>query len=99
MARALAVARVSVPAAREAEYLALAGRLAARLRERGQHLWVFRHPERPGQFLEFREAADGSAHSALAPTPDEAGLIGALRGVASYGPGADDLWLDVPLPD
>lgn len=99
MARALAVARVSVPTAREGEYLALVGRLAALLQARGQHLWVFRHPDRPGQFLEFREAADGTAHSALAPTPDEAGLIGALRGVASYGPGADELWLEVSLPD
>lgn len=99
MARALAVARVSVPKAREGEYLRLAGRLAALLRARGQHLWVFRHPDRPGQFLEFRESADGAAHPALAPTPDEAGLIGALRGLASYGPGADDLWLEVSLPD
>lgn len=99
MARALAVARVSVPTAGEAKYLALAGRLAALLQGRGQHLWVFRHPDRPGQFLEFLESADGAAHAALAPTPDEAGLIGALRGVASYGPGADDLWLEVSLPD
>jgi hypothetical protein len=60
---------------------------------------VFRHPDRPGQFLEFRESADGAAHSALAPTPDEAGLIGALRGIGSYGPGADDLWLEVSSPD
>jgi hypothetical protein len=99
VARALAVARVSVPTAREGEYLALAGRLAALLEARGQHLWVFRHPDRPGHFLEFRESADGAAHSARTPTADEAGLIGALRGVASYGPGADDLWLDVSLPD
>jgi hypothetical protein len=97
--RALAVARVSVPTAREGEYLALAGRLAALLKARGQHLWVFRHPDRPGHFLEFRESADARSHPALAPTPDEAGLIGALQEIASYGPGADDLWLDVSLPD
>ena len=99
MARALAAARVRVPTAREGEYLALAGRLAALLKARGQHLWVFRHPDRPGAFLEFRESADGAAHSALTPTPDEAALLDALRGVGSYDPGADELWLEVSLPD
>lgn len=99
MARALTVARVTVPTGREPEYLAGAGRLAAALQRRGQHLWVFRHPVQPGLFLEFREAADAAAHVAAAPTPDELGLVRALRDIAAYAPDADELWLDVSLDD
>lgn len=97
MTRALAVARVSVPTAGEGEYLALVGRLAALLKARGQHLWVFRHPDRPGVFLEFRESADAAEHLAVAPTAEEAVLVRSLQGVASYDAEADDLWLEVSL--
>jgi hypothetical protein len=95
--RVLAVARVSVTAGREADYLAGAAELAATLQARGQHFWVFRHPSRPGAFLEFREAADPSSHVAVAPTPAEARLDAALRGLASAEPDSDILWLEVPL--
>jgi hypothetical protein len=97
MSRALAVARVQVAAARQAEYLAGAAALAAALKARGQHFWVFRHPSRPGAFLEFREAADGAAHVSVAPTPAEARLGDALRALATADPDADVLWLEVPL--
>lgn len=99
MPRALAVGRVQVPPAREADYLAGAGRLAAALRVRGQHLWVFRHPNEPGAFLEFRESASDVAHTAAAPTDAEARLTRALRALGSYAPGADDLWLEVSLTE
>lgn len=91
MARALSVARVEVTAAREPEYLAGAAALAAALAARGQHFWVFRHPTRPGAFLEFHEAADRAAHLAEAP------LVAGLRAVAPADPDADLIWLEVPL--
>lgn len=99
MPRALAVARVQVPPAEEGAYLAGAAALAAELRKRGQHLWVFRHPRRPGAFLEFRESAEGAAHTAMAPTAAEARLTAALRSVGAPDPGADELWLEVPLAE
>jgi len=99
MARALTVARVAVPTAREGEYLATVGQLAAALQKRGQHLWVFRHPELPGEFLEFREAGSAATHAAVAPTPAESALIRTLRGLGTYAPGADAVWLEVTLPD
>ncbi len=99
MPRALAVARLTVPPAQEAAYLAGAAELALALRARGQHLWVFRHPTQPGTFLEFREAADENAHSSSAPTPAEARLTSVLRALATYAPGMDDLWLEVALEE
>ncbi len=77
----------------------MVGRLAALLQARGQHLWVFRAPGHPGEFLEFRESADAVTHSAVAPTPEETALVDVLRGIASYGAGADELWLEVSLAD
>jgi len=99
MPRALAVARVQVPPAGEAAYLASAAELAAALRVRGQHLWVFRHPSQPGAFLEFRESGDAEAHTVSVPTPTEERLTRALRALASSAPGADDLWLEVSLTE
>lgn len=81
------------------EYLAVVARLAAALKDRDQHLWVFQSPSRPGEFLEFREARDPSAHSVAAPTPIEAELTRTLRELGSYGAGADDLWLEVSPTD
>jgi hypothetical protein len=89
--RALSVARVEVAAASEPEYLAGAAALATALEARGQHFWVFRHPNRPGAFLEFREAGDRAAHVA------EARLLAGLRTVAPADPDADVIWLEVPL--
>jgi len=97
MARALTIARVAVPTAREEEYLVTIGQLAAALQERGHHLWVFRHPGLPGEFLEFREAGSAASHSAVAPTPAESALIRTLRGLGTYAPGADAVWLEVTL--
>ncbi|HEX5005022.1 MAG TPA: hypothetical protein VFV65_06885 [Gemmatimonadales bacterium] len=98
MPRALAVARVTVPPERESAYLAGAAELAAALRARGQHLWIFRRPSAPGQFLEFREGPEAATHVASAPTAPEARLAAALQALAQYEPGAEELWLEVPLP-
>jgi len=99
VARALTVARVSVQREREGEYLAVLGRLASELGSRGHHLWAFRHPTEPGTYLEFHEAGDPGAHASVAPTPREAELRRTLRGIGAYAPGADDLWLEVPLAE
>jgi hypothetical protein len=99
MPRALAVARVTVPAGQERAYLRAAGELAAALRVRGQHLWLFRHPTRTDAFLEFRESGSDAVHTASAPTPAEARLTRALRALGAYAPEADDLWLEVPLTE
>jgi len=97
--RALAVARVTVAPADEAAYRAAAAALAAELERRGQHLWLFRHPTDAGQFLEFREAGDGAAHTAMAPTPSEARLTGVLRTLGASAPDAGVLWIEVPLAE
>jgi len=99
VARALSVARVEVAAAREAAYLAGAAALAAALKERGQHFWVYRRPDRPGAFLEFREAGSASEHVSVAPTAGEARLEAALRAVAVADRDADVIWLEVPLAE
>lgn len=99
MPRALAIARVSVPPAQEAAYLAAAGELAAALRVRGQHLWVFRHPAEPGAYLEFRESVSEVSHTVTNPTANEARLTTALRALGVYAPGSDDLWLEVSLTE
>jgi hypothetical protein len=97
--RAIAVARVEVLPAEVAAYIAAASQLAAALRVRGQHLWVFRHPDRPGAFLEFRESATDVEHVVSAPTPVEEKLTRALRALGSCAPGMDDLWLEVSLTE
>ena len=96
MARALSVARVTVSAGREGEYLALARDLASALRLRGQHLWLFRHPSEAGAFLEFREG-DSATHTLRAPTGEESRLATELRRVAAYDAAAEELWIEVPF--
>jgi hypothetical protein len=97
MARALSVARVTVGAGREGEYLALARDLASALRLRGQRLWLFRHPSEAGAFLEFREG-DSATHTLRAPTGEESRLATELRRVAAYDAAAEELWIEVPFP-
>ena len=98
MPRALSVARVQVPPANEAEYLALLGELAVRLRSRGQSLWLFRHPERRDTFLEFSESATRDQHRSLVQQDEQETLLEArLRALASYAGDADDLWEEVSL--
>lgn len=98
MARALSVARVTVGPEREGEYLALVRNLASALHQRGQHLWLFRHPSDAGAFLEFREG-DSASHTLRAPTGEESRLATELRRVAAYDVAAEELWLEVPLAE
>ena len=72
MPRALTAARATVPREREAEYLSALARLAARVRARGGHFWLFRDPAAPGAFLEFSE----SPSAGRAPQPRRAGSGG-----------------------
>jgi hypothetical protein len=96
MARTLTVSRVRVRAGAEAEYLVLVRELARLAEARGWHLWVFRHPNQPGAFLEFRESRSRETHPAVAEQPaDERVLQAKIRAVAEYDPGARELWEEV----
>ena len=93
MARTLTVARVTVRAGREAEYLSAVRELAALHEARGRHLWVFRRVGRDGAFLECSESRAAGEHRAVAAaSEDEQRLEARLRAVADYQPGAWDLW-------
>lgn len=98
MPRALSVSRATVRAGVQAEYVAALGCLAARLRARGDSLWLFRHPTQTETFLEFSEsAAPERHHSRATPDPDEAALEVRLRTLATYAADAWILWEEVPL--
>ena len=98
MPRALSVSRVTVSTANEAEYLHTVTRLAALLERRGQRLWVFRSPGRPGTFLEFNESPSPMSHRSRASrTGDELSLEMKLQTLAAYAPDAWDLWEEIPL--
>ena len=99
MPRSLTAARVRVPAEHEAEWLDVAARLAALLKAKGQHLWVFRAESDPGLWLEFSESGDRPDHrSVAAATPEFAALEQRLRELAIYDADASVLWTEVPLP-
>lgn len=96
----LSVSRAAVPSEHEAEYLTTLRRLAARLRARGQRLWVFRNPALPGTYLECSEGGDARSHRVSAPRDqEESALEVHLRTLASYAPDAWVLWDEVPLED
>jgi hypothetical protein len=98
MPRVLTVSRVTVAEGREAEYLDTVRRLAALGVQRGQHLWVFRHPTRPGQFLEFSESASEMSHRTRASRiGEESKLEARLKSLAAYAPDAWEMWEEVPL--
>lgn len=98
MPRTLTVARVRVPAEKEAEWLAAIGDLAGILEQRGQHLWVFRAESDPRLWLEFSESGDRPDHRAVAvATPEVARLERRLRELAIYDADTSVLWSEVPL--
>ena len=98
MPRTLAVSRVTVPAAAQAEYLQVLGQLARLSESRGRRLWLFRMPGRPGAFLECSESRSRELQRGLvAKADDEARLEGRLRELASYPPDAWELWEEVAL--
>jgi hypothetical protein len=98
--RALTAARVTVAPERVAEYLAALGELAARVRRRGQHLWVFRHPALRGEFLEFSESGSPDAHRTRGgASAEERAIELKLRTLASYAADASVLWEEIPLEE
>ncbi len=93
MARTLTVSRVRVRAGAETDYLGAVRELAALVESRGQHLWVFRRRGEPGLFLECSESRSAETHRAVAERlDDERRLEERIRAVATYEPGAWDLW-------
>jgi len=98
MARTLSVARVTVPPARQGEYLSAVRELSLVAARRGQHIWVFRSQRDPDTFLEFSESPTPMSHRSVASrTPEEIRLEQRLQKVASYHGDAGDLWEEVPL--
>ena len=77
-----------MPRARQDEYLAVIGELAAAARAAGGHLWVFRHRHDPELFMEFREGAGE-------PPGDPAPAASRLAALASYEPGGADVWEEI----
>lgn len=98
MPRTLSLSRATVTRGDEPEYLATLGRLASRLRARGESLWLFRHPTLPDTFLECSESPSAERHrSRVVRDTDEAALEVHLRTLATYAPDAWILWEEVPL--
>ena len=96
MGRTLTVSRVRVRTGREGEYLASVRELGRLAESRGWHLWVFRHPDQPGAFLEFSESRSRETHPAVAERPaDERALEARIRTVAEYEAGGRELWEEV----
>jgi hypothetical protein len=99
MPRSLTAARVRVPAEHESEWRSVAAQLAAVLKARGQHLWVFRSESDPELWLEFSESGDRASHrSVIERTVEELTLEARLRELATYERDASALWAEVPLP-
>jgi hypothetical protein len=92
--RTLTVSRVRVRPGRDAEYLTAVRDLAALVERRGQHLWVFRRRSEPGLYLECSESRSAESHRAVVTDrpEDERRLEERIRAVATYEPGAWDLW-------
>jgi hypothetical protein len=96
MTRTLTVSRVMVRPEAEPEYLGAILELAALAEGRGWHLWVFRSSSDPRLFLECSESRSAESHRAVAERPaDERRLEERIRAVATYQPGAWDLWEEV----
>ena len=96
MPRTLTISRVSVRPGREPEYLEAVRQLARLAEARGWHLWIFRHPDQAGTYLEFSESKSRESHRSVVARPaDEAELEAKIRAVAEYQPGAWELWEEV----
>src|SRR6058998_4456945 len=98
MSKVLTAARVRVPPANEADYLATLRELCQFAEARGQRIWLFRNARDPRLFLEFSESATEMSHRAQASRlPEELKLEKKLQTLATYAPDAWDLWTDVAL--
>ena len=98
MPRTLSVSRVRVPLLRQAEWLETIGAFAARLKVRGQHVWVFQSEVDNDLWLEFSESVDRASHRYVAKLSDEEHeLDKKLRTLAKYEKDAGVLWVEFPL--
>jgi hypothetical protein len=100
MPRTLTVSRVRVGEGSEEAYLAAIRELAALAETRGWHLWIFRRRGEPRLFLECSESRSAETHRTTAERPDDERRIEErLRAIATYEPGAWDLWEEVRSSD
>jgi hypothetical protein len=100
MPRTLTVSRARVGEGSEEAYLAGVRELATLAEARGWHLWVFRRPDNPRLFLECSESRSAEAHRTAVDRPvDERRIEERLRAIATYEPGAWDLWEEVRSSD
>jgi hypothetical protein len=98
--RTLTVSRVRVREGSEEAYLAAVRELAALAETRGWHLWIFRRSGEPRLFLECSESRSAEIHRTTAERlDDERRIEERLRAIATYEPGAWDLWEEVRSSD
>ena len=96
MARILTAAQVQIRPEQEATYVAVVQQLAGRLALRGQKVWLFRHRQTPGLFLEFTEGQDEGTHRSAGPADDEERALEArLRELGEYQDAAPIRWDEV----
>jgi hypothetical protein len=96
MTRTLTVSRVRVRQGSEREYLDAVSELTALAQTRGWHLWLFRSPTDPELFLECSESRSRERHRIRSQRPeDEQRLEARIRAVATYEPGAWEMWMEV----
>jgi hypothetical protein len=95
MARTLTAARAMVRPEDERRYVALLVERAGAAGRRGARFWTFRNRATPGAFLEFTESSDGSAGARNA---EELEIERRMREIALYGPDAEEVWEELPLP-
>ena len=97
MARVLTISHVMVAPPYESEYVRTVHELAACVRGRAQHIWLYRDPAMAGSYIEFSESRTEMAHRVRAVRTDlEERLERRLREIAEYAPNAWDLWTEVP---
>jgi hypothetical protein len=98
MPKVLTVARVRVPPANEADYLATLRELCQFADARGQRIWLFRNAKDPQLFTEFSESPTEMSHRAQASRlPEEIKLERRLQSLGTYAPDAWELWTEVPI--
>ena len=96
MPKVLTAARVRVPPANEAEYLATLRELCQFADARGQRIWLYRNAQDPQLFTEFSESPTEMSHRAQASRlPEEIKLERRLQALGTYAADAWELWTEV----
>ncbi|HEY4321779.1 MAG TPA: hypothetical protein VGM77_11460 [Gemmatimonadales bacterium] len=98
MSRLLTAAQVMVRPDQAEVYREVLGLLAARLAERGQHVWLFRQAGSDRNYLEFTEGPDPATHRVAGPADaDEAALEARLGTLGKYDDSAHTRWDAISL--